>query len=77
MSAGQKIPFVLTHGASHPPPPKRAEAAFERLLGLRNDVGLLSEEYDTDTGRQLGNAPQAFGMVGLVNTAREHLPGKS
>ncbi len=47
-----------------------ARALFERLLGLRNDVGLLSEEYDTDTGRQLGNFPQAFSMVGLINTAR-------
>ncbi|MEZ0383640.1 glycoside hydrolase family 15 protein [Mycobacterium sp. pW045] len=47
-----------------------ARALFERLLGLRNDVGLLSEEYDTDSGRQVGNTPQAFSMVGLVNTAR-------
>lgn len=48
-----------------------ARALFERLLGLRNDVGLLSEEYDTATGRQVGNTPQAFSMVGLVNTARQ------
>ncbi|HEU4361061.1 MAG TPA: glycoside hydrolase family 15 protein [Mycobacterium sp.] len=47
-----------------------ARALFERLLGLRNDVGLLSEEYDTVSGRQVGNTPQAFSMVGLVNTAR-------
>ncbi|MGK5498136.1 glycoside hydrolase family 15 protein [Streptomyces sp. URMC 125] len=47
-----------------------AEVLFERLLGLRNDVGLLSEEYDPRTGRQIGNTPQAFSMVGLVNTAR-------
>ncbi|WP_049577491.1 glycoside hydrolase family 15 protein [Streptomyces sp. SBT349] len=47
-----------------------ARALFERLLSLRNDVGLLSEEYDTVTGRQLGNYPQAFSMVGLVSTAR-------
>ncbi|NIH79727.1 glycoside hydrolase family 15 protein [Amycolatopsis viridis] len=51
-----------------------AEELFERLLDLRNDVGLLSEEFDTQLGRQLGNAPQAFSMVGLVNTAR-HLSG--
>ncbi|NIH88306.1 glycoside hydrolase family 15 protein [Amycolatopsis granulosa] len=51
-----------------------AEELFERLLGLRNDVGLLSEEFDTRLGRQLGNTPQAFSMVGLVNTAR-HLSG--
>lgn len=47
-----------------------ARALFERLLGLRNDVGLLSEEYDTVACRQVGNTPQAFSMVGLVNTAR-------
>ena len=47
-----------------------ARALFERLLALRNDVGLLSEEYDLVGGRQLGNFPQAFSHVGLVNTAR-------
>ncbi|MBS9536188.1 glycoside hydrolase family 15 protein [Mycobacterium sp. M1] len=47
-----------------------ARALFQRLLGLRNDVGLLSEEYDTVGDRQVGNTPQAFSMVGLVNTAR-------
>ncbi|WP_245834297.1 glycoside hydrolase family 15 protein [Streptomyces aidingensis] len=47
-----------------------ARELFEHLLALRNDVGLLSEEYDVRTGRHLGNTPQAFSMVGLVNTAR-------
>jgi GH15 family glucan-1,4-alpha-glucosidase len=42
---------------------------FERLLDIRNDVGLLSEEYDPVAKRQLGNFPQAFSHVGLVNTA--------
>jgi len=42
---------------------------FARLLGLCNDVGLLAEEYDPVTRRQLGNFPQAFSHVGLVNTA--------
>jgi len=51
-----------------------ARALFERLLALRNDVGMLSEEYDPVAGRQLGNTPQAFSHVGLVNTAR-HLSG--
>ncbi|HEX2290748.1 MAG TPA: glycoside hydrolase family 15 protein [Pseudonocardiaceae bacterium] len=55
---------------------QQARALFERLLGLRNDLGLLSEEYDTRAGRQLGNTPQAFSHVGLVNTAR-HLRGSS
>ncbi|MCM3659767.1 glycoside hydrolase family 15 protein [Georgenia satyanarayanai] len=53
---------------------QEAEALFERLLQLRNDVGLLSEEYDPRYERQVGNTPQAFSHVGLVNTAR-HLSG--
>lgn len=48
-----------------------ATELFERLLGLRNDVGLLSEEYDTESGQQVGNTPQAFSLVGLINTARQ------
>jgi GH15 family glucan-1,4-alpha-glucosidase len=47
-----------------------ALALFERLLELRNDVGLLSEEWDPAEGRMLGNFPQAFSHVGMVNTAR-------
>ena len=43
---------------------------FEQLLQLRNDVGLLSEEYDPRARRQLGNTPQAFSHVGLINAAR-------
>jgi GH15 family glucan-1,4-alpha-glucosidase len=50
---------------------RRDEATelFERLLTLRNDVGLLAEEWDPVAGRLLGNFPQAFSHVGLVNTA--------
>ncbi len=44
-------------------------ALFERLTGLANDVGLLAEEYDTARGRLVGNFPQAFTHVALVNTA--------
>ncbi len=47
-----------------------AREQLERLLGLRNDLGLLAEEYDPKLGRQLGNFPQAFSHVPLVNTAR-------
>ncbi|RIK78087.1 MAG: glucoamylase [Planctomycetota bacterium] len=43
---------------------------FERLLAIRNDLGLLAEEYDVHRGRLLGNFPQAFSHVGLVNSAR-------
>lgn len=46
-----------------------ARQLFQRLLALRNDVGLLAEEYDPITRRQLGNFPQAFSYVALVNTA--------
>jgi GH15 family glucan-1,4-alpha-glucosidase len=42
---------------------------FERLLALRNDVGLLAEEFEPASGRQLGNFPQAYSHVALVNTA--------
>jgi GH15 family glucan-1,4-alpha-glucosidase len=46
-----------------------AQRLFERLLGLRNDLGLLSEEYDPGLGRLVGNFPQAFSHVALVNSA--------
>jgi GH15 family glucan-1,4-alpha-glucosidase len=46
-----------------------AQRLFESLLALRNDVGLLAEEYDPDEQRQLGNFPQAFSHVSLVNSA--------
>ncbi len=46
-----------------------ATAIYERLLALRNDVGLLSEEYDVTARRLVGNIPQAFSHVPLVNTA--------
>nr|WP_282615525.1 glycoside hydrolase family 15 protein [Pseudomonas violetae] len=47
-----------------------AEALFERLLALRNDVGLLAEEYDPRSGHMQGNFPQALSHMALVNTAR-------
>ena len=46
-----------------------ARAMFERLLAIRNDVGLLPEEYAPRAQRFLGNCPQAFSHVGLINTA--------
>src|SRR5262249_6312703 len=46
-----------------------ARALFERLLSLRNDVGLLSEEYDPQTRRLVGNFPQAFSHLALINAA--------
>jgi GH15 family glucan-1,4-alpha-glucosidase len=47
-----------------------AQRLFERCLSVRNELGLLSEEYDPASGRLLGNFPQAFSHVGLINTAR-------
>ena len=46
-----------------------ASEMFDRLLSLRNDLGLLSEEYDPKLKRLVGNFPQAFSHIGLVNTA--------
>jgi GH15 family glucan-1,4-alpha-glucosidase len=46
------------------------QALFERLCGLANDVGLLAEEYDPDARRMVGNFPQAFSHISLINTAR-------
>src|SRR3984893_16826927 len=49
--------------------PKEAREVFERVLGVRNDLGLLSEEYDPVNRRLLGNFPQAFSHFSMVNTA--------
>ena len=46
-----------------------ARRMFERLLSIRNDLGLLAEEYDARTQRLAGNFPQAFSHIGLINTA--------
>lgn len=47
----------------------KAEALFERVLGVANDLGLLAEEYDPISGRQTGNFPQALTHIALINTA--------
>jgi GH15 family glucan-1,4-alpha-glucosidase len=46
-----------------------ARRLFDRLLARCNDVGLLGEEFDPSTGRMLGNFPQAYSHVGLINSA--------
>jgi GH15 family glucan-1,4-alpha-glucosidase len=46
-----------------------ARTLFQRLLALRNDLGLLAEEYDPKAKRLVGNFPQAFSHVALINTA--------
>jgi GH15 family glucan-1,4-alpha-glucosidase len=67
VTAGTTTPFVLMHVLIG----RLADARrlFERLLALRNDVGLLSEEYDTGARRLVGNVPQAFSHIALINTA--------
>ena len=63
--------LVLAGGlpAHDRPAATRPRALFERLLALRNDLGLLSEEYDPVLKRLVGNFPQAFSHVSLVNSA--------
>ena len=46
-----------------------ARALFEALLALRNDVGLLAEQYDPEARRLMGNFPQAFSHLALINAA--------
>jgi GH15 family glucan-1,4-alpha-glucosidase len=48
---------------------ERARELFERLLTYTNDLGLLAEQVDPETGQQLGNFPQAFSHMGLINSA--------
>ena len=48
---------------------EEATELFERLIGLANDVGLLAEEYDVALSRQVGNFPQAFSHIALINSA--------
>jgi GH15 family glucan-1,4-alpha-glucosidase len=62
------------HGAGER---KQATALFERLLTLRNDVGLLSEEWDPYAKRQLGNTPQAFSHFALVTSAFQLHSGRA
>ena len=63
--------FVLAGRLPHPARPRTADARrlLDRLLDLRNDLGLLAEEYDPVAGRLVGNFPQAFSHVSLVNSA--------
>jgi GH15 family glucan-1,4-alpha-glucosidase len=50
---------------------ERAERLFDQLAGYANDLGLLAEEIDTESGEQLGNFPQAFSHIGLITAAYE------
>jgi GH15 family glucan-1,4-alpha-glucosidase len=61
--------FWLAHAMALCDQPERARAVFERAAAFVNDVGLLAEEVDAETGELLGNFPQAFSHIGLVNAA--------
>lgn len=61
--------FWLAHAMAVSGQPERARTVFERAVGFVNDVGLLAEEVDPISGELLGNFPQAFSHIGLVNAA--------
>jgi alpha,alpha-trehalase len=61
--------FWLAHALALAGEVERARATFERAVTYVNDVGLLAEEIDPETGELLGNFPQAFSHIGLVNAA--------
>ena len=74
------VPAVLVLARGRPGDAGTVDEArelFERLLDLRNDVGLLSEEYDPRAGRMLGNFPQAFTHLAIINTAFVLREGRS
>jgi GH15 family glucan-1,4-alpha-glucosidase len=71
---GDESPFLacsfwLASAYAHAGRHDDAERLLRRLIDLRNDVGLLSEEHDPNTGRHAGNFPQAFSHLALVNAA--------
>jgi alpha,alpha-trehalase len=61
--------FWLAQAMALADQPGRAREVFERAISYRNDLGLLAEEVDPETGELLGNFPQAFSHIGLVNAA--------
>jgi GH15 family glucan-1,4-alpha-glucosidase len=59
----------------------KAQALFDRVVGIANDLGLFAEEFDSGAGRQTGNFPQALTHIALINTAHNlsearHAKGK-
>ena len=65
--------FWLAQALAQAGQPARARAVFERAAAFVNDVGLLAEEVDPASGELLGNFPQAFSHIGLVNAGLGHL----
>jgi GH15 family glucan-1,4-alpha-glucosidase len=78
LAAGQTAVFALGHGEMAGPPlapwtaeeiTGRLDDSFERAVAAINDVGLLAEEVDHRNGEMIGNFPQAFSHIGLINAA--------
>lgn len=69
--------FWLVEGLARIGEVEKARILFERMLDIRNDVGLLAEEYDAINHRMLGNMPQAFSHVGLINAAHALLDAEA
>ena len=69
-SWAQSDPLMQSyHDAEWGVPQHDDRRLFEKLLSLRNDLGLLAEEWDPRLQRQVGNFPQAFSHIGLINAA--------
>ena len=68
--------FWLAHALALAGRVAEGTEVFERAAGYVNDVGLLAEEVDSTTGELLGNFPQAFSHIGLVNAAWATRPGR-
>ena len=68
MQAGRPIRQIGAH-VGHSDGSANAQRALDRILAFANDVGLFTEEIDPETGGALGNFPQAFTHVGLINAA--------
>ena len=68
---GIQTEFIDGHGHPHvlAGDTAKAQALFERVVAVANDVGLLAEEYDSEALRQSGNFPQALTHIALINTA--------